>query len=71
MDAERTHADRMHAAWTREDAIDIAAAPERVWRLFADVPCWPRWNAGVETLARLFAIAVCRAMLPRIAVRLV
>ena len=41
----------MDSDWMHEDSIDIAAAPERVWRLFADAPGWPRWNAGVAAIA--------------------
>lgn len=37
--------------FTTESAIDIAATPERVWALWADVPGWPRWNAGVARAA--------------------
>ena len=35
--------------WTAEAALDIDAPPERVWALLADVPGWPRWNAGVAS----------------------
>lgn len=34
-----------------EAAIDIAAPAERVWPIMADVPGWPRWNAGVASAA--------------------
>ncbi len=35
--------------WTHETSITIQAPPERVWALLADVPGWPRWNAGVAS----------------------
>jgi uncharacterized protein YndB with AHSA1/START domain len=37
--------------WTHEESIDVAAPPERIWKLFADVPNWKRWNAGIESIA--------------------
>lgn len=35
---------------TIEAAIDIAAPAERVWQIMADLPSWPRWNAGVAAI---------------------
>lgn len=29
------------------DEVDIAAAPEMVWRLLADINGWPNWNPAV------------------------
>jgi uncharacterized protein YndB with AHSA1/START domain len=34
--------------WTTEHQIEAAATPEAVWRLWEDVPGWPRWNADLE-----------------------
>lgn len=36
--------------WTHEHSIDIAAGAPRIWRLFADVKSWTRWNAGIEDI---------------------
>ena len=33
--------------WTHEASIETSATPRRIWALFADVPNWPRWNAGI------------------------
>ena len=33
--------------WTAEHSIETSAAPEAVWRLWADVPRWPEWNADL------------------------
>jgi uncharacterized protein YndB with AHSA1/START domain len=34
--------------WTHEESIETTATPERIWRLFADVAGWKKWNAGIE-----------------------
>jgi Polyketide cyclase / dehydrase and lipid transport len=34
--------------WTKEHGVDTIAAPEAIWRLWADVPRWPEWNADLE-----------------------
>jgi uncharacterized protein YndB with AHSA1/START domain len=34
--------------WTREHSIETNAAPEAIWRLWADVPRWPEWNTDLE-----------------------
>jgi len=36
--------------WRHEASIEIEAAPARIWQLFADVPGWKRWNAGIESI---------------------
>lgn len=36
--------------WTYEVGIETTAAPERIWGLFADVPGWKQWNAGIEKI---------------------
>jgi uncharacterized protein YndB with AHSA1/START domain len=33
--------------WTAEHSIETSASPEAVWRLWADVPRWPEWNADL------------------------
>jgi uncharacterized protein YndB with AHSA1/START domain len=33
--------------WTAEHSIETSAAPEAVWRAWADVPRWPEWNADL------------------------
>lgn len=36
--------------WTHEEGIEIDATPAQVWTVFADVPGWQRWNAGIERI---------------------
>jgi hypothetical protein len=36
--------------WTNEHTIETTATPETIWRLWADVPGWPRWNADIEQI---------------------
>jgi uncharacterized protein YndB with AHSA1/START domain len=38
----------MEMAWTTEHSIETTASPEAVWRVWADVDRWPRWNADLE-----------------------
>jgi hypothetical protein len=33
--------------WTAEYEIETSATPEAIWRLWADVPHWPEWNADL------------------------
>ena len=33
--------------WTAEHSIEADASPESIWRLWADVPRWPEWNADL------------------------
>lgn len=37
--------------WEYEHAVDTTAVPEVVWRLWSDIPGWPRWNEGIEKIA--------------------
>ena len=37
--------------WTHQESIETSASPARVWQLFADMPGWRRWNAGIEHIA--------------------
>lgn len=34
--------------WTAEHSTETSAGPEQVWRLWADVPGWPEWNADIQ-----------------------
>jgi hypothetical protein len=34
--------------WTTEHSIETSAAPETIWRLWADVGRWPEWNGDIE-----------------------
>jgi hypothetical protein len=34
-------------------AIDIAAAPERVWQVIVDIESWPQWTKSVTDVKRL------------------
>ena len=34
--------------WSTEHSIETTAAPEAIWRLWADVAGWPAWNADLE-----------------------
>jgi hypothetical protein len=36
--------------WTTERSIETRAAPEAIWRLWADVPGWPAWNGDIERI---------------------
>ena len=33
--------------WKHEESIVTSASPARIWALFADVPGWKKWNAGI------------------------
>jgi uncharacterized protein YndB with AHSA1/START domain len=33
--------------WSTEHSVETSASPEAVWRLWADVPRWPDWNADL------------------------
>ncbi len=36
--------------WATEHSIETSAAPEEIWRLWADVPRWPEWNGDIERI---------------------
>ena len=36
--------------WTNEHSVESTAAPENVWRLWADVAAWPEWNGDIERI---------------------
>lgn len=36
--------------WTYEHSLDTEAAPEAIWRLWADVENWGTWNADIASI---------------------
>jgi hypothetical protein len=36
--------------WATDHNIETSAAPEAIWRLWADVPGWPEWNGDIERI---------------------
>jgi uncharacterized protein YndB with AHSA1/START domain len=36
--------------WEYQHSIDTDTRPEAIWRLFADVQGWTRWNAGIARI---------------------
>lgn len=38
----------MTETYRHEHHIETTAAPDAIWALFADVPGWQGWNAGIE-----------------------
>ena len=36
--------------WVVEHSIEASAAPEEIWRLWADVAGWPEWNGDIERI---------------------
>jgi uncharacterized protein YndB with AHSA1/START domain len=36
--------------WVAEHSIETSALPEQVWRLWADVEGWPKWNGDIERI---------------------
>ncbi|MFF0476879.1 polyketide cyclase [Streptomyces sp. NPDC004284] len=36
--------------WEYEHGVETTAAPEAIWRLWADVPNWGTWNAEIEKI---------------------
>ena len=33
--------------WSTEHSVETNASPEAVWRQWADVPHWPKWNSDL------------------------
>src|SRR5205823_6867608 len=63
----RDHSGRTVALmWASEHSIETTAAPEAIWRLWADVAGWPEWNADLEhaTLSGPFAAGSTITMTP-------
>jgi hypothetical protein len=44
--------------WANEVSVETSAAPEQVWRLWADVARWPEWNGDIERIELIGAFAV-------------
>jgi Polyketide cyclase / dehydrase and lipid transport len=44
--------------WSTEHSIETNAAPECIWRLWADVPGWREWNADIERIELVGPFAV-------------
>jgi len=38
---------------TFQKTIDIAASPERVWKVMVDIERWPEWTKSVTSIKRL------------------
>jgi Polyketide cyclase / dehydrase and lipid transport len=36
--------------WEYEYSLETGATPGALWRHWADMPAWPRWNDGIETI---------------------
>jgi Polyketide cyclase / dehydrase and lipid transport len=36
--------------WAHEQSVETSARPEQIWRLWANVAGWPRWNADIERI---------------------
>jgi hypothetical protein len=36
--------------WANEHSVETTAAPEAIWRLWADVPGWLAWNGDIERI---------------------
>jgi uncharacterized protein YndB with AHSA1/START domain len=36
--------------WKTEHSVETTAQPEDVWRVWEDVPGWPRWNGDIERI---------------------
>jgi uncharacterized protein YndB with AHSA1/START domain len=36
--------------WEYEYRLETSAAPEALWRNWADMASWPQWNDGIETI---------------------
>lgn len=43
--------------WETEHSVETSAAPEEIWRLWADVAGWPEWNGDIERVELVGAFA--------------
>jgi uncharacterized protein YndB with AHSA1/START domain len=43
--------------WSTEHRIETSAAPEQIWRMWADVTSWPEWNGDIERIELVGAFA--------------
>lgn len=52
--------------WDYEYRLETSAAPEALWRHWADMASWPQWNDGIETLTAdgPFAVGTVFTMTP-------
>ena len=39
-----------YAMWATEHSIETTAGPEAIWRAWADVARWGRWNGDIEDI---------------------
>ena len=44
--------------WTTEYSVETSAAPEQIWRLWADVSGWEEWNGDIERIELIGPFAV-------------
>ncbi|MGD0560991.1 MAG: SRPBCC family protein [Streptosporangiaceae bacterium] len=44
--------------WTYEHTAQTDAAPERLWRRWANIAGWPEWNAGIGRIRASGPLAV-------------
>src|SRR5947209_5731486 len=53
--------------WTTEHSIEASVDAQAIWRAWADVPGWPKWNGDIEhvELTGPFATGSTIAMTPR------
>jgi uncharacterized protein YndB with AHSA1/START domain len=52
--------------WEYEYRLETSAAPEALWRHWADMASWPQWNDGIEALTAdgPFAVGTVFTMTP-------
>jgi uncharacterized protein YndB with AHSA1/START domain len=52
--------------WEYEYRLETSAAPEALWRHWADMASWPQWNDGIETITAdgPFAVGTVFTMTP-------
>jgi Polyketide cyclase / dehydrase and lipid transport len=43
--------------WANEHSVETTAAPEQIWRLWADVAGWPQWNGDIERIELIGSFA--------------
>src|SRR5215831_17497853 len=43
--------------WASEHGVETTAAPEQIWRVWADVAGWPEWNHDIEQIELVGAFA--------------
>src|SRR6266567_6647308 len=46
----RSSTDKGGIMWEYEYSLETSATPETLWRHWADMPAWPQWNDGIETI---------------------